>query len=70
MDFNLRAGHAVMSEEKPEAKDRLGEDIKNSIRDDLNINTDHAATISDTPDTKLVISTNISRVVEIKAHIG
>jgi hypothetical protein len=47
---NLRACHAVMGEEKPEAKDWLGEDIKDSIGDDLSIKTNHASTVSNTPD--------------------
>ena len=39
-----------MSEQKPEAKDWLGEDVENSIGDDFGIKPDNAATISDTPD--------------------
>jgi hypothetical protein len=40
-----------MGEEEPEAKDRLGEDVKNSVRHDLSIETNETATIGNTPDT-------------------
>lgn len=39
-----------MSEEKPEAKDRLGENIENSISDDLSVHIGNASSIGDTPD--------------------
>ena len=47
---NLRAGHAVVGEQKPEAEHWLGEDVENSISNDLGVETNDAATISDTPD--------------------
>ena len=40
-----------MGEEKPEAKDWLGENVKDSIGDDLGINVDVAGSISNAPDT-------------------
>lgn len=39
-----------MGEEEPEAEDWLGEDIKNSIGNDLSIETNHASTVGNTPD--------------------
>jgi hypothetical protein len=39
-----------VGEEKPEAEDWLGEDIEDSIGDDLSIETDHASTVGNTPD--------------------
>lgn len=49
---NLRACHAVMGEEKPEAKDGLSENIEHSVADDFSIDTNDASTIGNTPDTK------------------
>jgi len=39
-----------MSSQQPEAKDRLGQNIKNSISDNLSINRPLAGTITNTPD--------------------
>ena len=39
-----------MSEQEPETKDRLGKNVKNSISDDLSINTPFASTVSNAPD--------------------
>lgn len=39
-----------MSEQQPETKDWLGEDIENSISDDLSIDTPLSGSISNTPD--------------------
>lgn len=44
------AGHAVVSEQEPEAEDRLGKNIKNSVGNDFDIQTNKTATIGDTPD--------------------
>ena len=45
------AGHGIVGEEKPETEDRLGQDVKNGVGNDLSIHIDVARTISDTPDT-------------------
>ena len=42
--------HGVMSEEEPEAKDWLGENIKDGIGNDLSVHVDIARSISNTPD--------------------
>ena len=39
-----------MGEQQPKAKDRLGKDIKDSIGNNLPIDTDGSGSISDTPD--------------------
>lgn len=39
-----------MGEQEPEAKDGLGEDVKDGISDNFGIDTDNTGTISDTPD--------------------
>lgn len=39
-----------MGEQKPEAEDWLGEDVKNSIGHDLSVETDKTATVGNTPD--------------------
>lgn len=46
-----RAGEVIVGEEEPEAKDRLGKDVENSVCDDLAIHGDVARSISNTPDT-------------------
>ena len=40
-----------MCEEKPEAEHWLGEDIENSVGNDLSINIDLAGAVGNTPDT-------------------
>ena len=40
-----------MGEEEPEAKDGLGKDVKDSIRNNFGIDIDIARAISDTPNT-------------------
>ena len=47
---HLRGRHSIMSEEEPEAKDGLGEDIENSVGNDLTINTNFAGSVGNTPD--------------------
>ena len=42
--------HGVMGKQKPEAKDWLRKDVKDSIRYDLRINADVSGSVSDTPD--------------------
>ena len=39
-----------MSEEQPEAKDRLGKDVKDGIGNNLSIDARNARSISNTPD--------------------
>jgi hypothetical protein len=39
-----------MSEEKPEAKDGLGEDVENSVGGNFGVKTNEAAAIGNTPD--------------------
>ena len=39
-----------MGEEEPEAEDRLGKDVKDSIGNDLGIETDETGAISNAPD--------------------
>ena len=49
--INLRACHAVMSKEEPEAKDWLREDIKNGVCNDFGVHVSDACTVGHTPDT-------------------
>ena len=46
--------HGIVCEEKPEAEDWLGQDVKNGVGDDLGINVDVAGSIGNTPDTGIV----------------
>lgn len=39
-----------MRQEEPEAKDRLGKDVKDSVSDNFSVDRDVARSISDTPD--------------------
>ena len=48
--FHNLLGHGVMGEEEPESEYGLGEDVKDSIGNDLSIYADVAGSISDTPD--------------------
>jgi len=52
---NGRGGgwHSIMSEEQPETENRLGEDVKDGVTDDLTINREGAGTISKTPDDRV-----------------
>lgn len=45
------AGHAVVGEQEPEAKDWLGENIEDGVGNDLDIETDQSTTVGETPDT-------------------
>lgn len=44
------AGHAVVSEEEPEAKHWLGENVEDCVGDNLNVKTNQSATVSEAPD--------------------
>ena len=61
IDVNLRAGHAVVGEEEPETEDGLGEDVKNSVGNDLSVEANKAATVSNTPDAALVSTSQAER---------
>ena len=50
-DVNVGLWHADVGEEQPGTEDWLGQDVEDSVGDDLLINVHVAATISDTPDT-------------------
>jgi len=45
--------HRIVSEQEPEAKDGLGENVKDGVCDDLGIDANVARTIGNTPDTTL-----------------
>jgi hypothetical protein len=49
-----------MSEEEPEAKDGLGQHIENSIGDDLSVETDDTAAVSNTPDAATISTVPIT----------
>lgn len=50
------AGHAIVGEEEPETEDRLGEDVKNGVTNNLSVDTDELSTFSKTPDTGETVS--------------
>jgi len=47
--FNVGLWHAAVGEEEPSTEDWLGEDVKDSIGNDLSVNIDVTGAISDTP---------------------
>ena len=50
LSFRYIPGHRVVGEQKPEAEDRLGENIEDSIGDNFSVNACNAGAIGDTPD--------------------
>lgn len=46
---SLRAGHAVVSKEQPEAKDWLGKNVEDGVGDDLGIESNNTGTIGNSP---------------------
>ena len=56
MQVNSRARHAVMGGDEPGTEDGLGENIENSVGDDLSIKTDLASTVGDTPDARTLLA--------------
>jgi hypothetical protein len=48
----LRLRHGVVGEQEPETEDWLGEDIKDSVAEDLSIDVDVAGSVSNTPNTE------------------
>lgn len=56
--LNLSLGHALVGEKQPSTKDRLGEQIEDSVGDDLLVNGHLAGAIGDTPNTGNVVRTD------------
>lgn len=56
---NLRAGHAIMSEQQPETEYWFSENIQNSISNNFCVDTDNSATFGQTPDATQYISLKI-----------
>lgn len=54
VDVGLR--HAGVGEEQPSTENWLGEDIQNSVGDDLLVNVHVAATVGNTPDARKIVS--------------
>jgi hypothetical protein len=55
-DLKVGLGDALVGEEEPGTKDGLGEDVKDSVGDDLLVNGSVAGAVSDTPDTENGVS--------------
>jgi len=53
VDVQACLRNAIVSEQEPEAKDRLSEDVEDSIGDDLGVDTNGAGSDSDTPDDRV-----------------
>jgi hypothetical protein len=49
---NIGLGNLCVRQEEPEAKDRLGKDVQNSIRNDLLVDRQMTASVGDPPDAK------------------
>jgi hypothetical protein len=48
---NVGLGHLRVGDEEPDTKNRLGEDVENSVRDDLGVDRHPTGAVGDTPDT-------------------
>jgi hypothetical protein len=48
---NIGLRHLRVGNEEPDAEDGLGEDVKNSVGDNLRVNRDLARSVGNTPDT-------------------
>ena len=49
--LNLSLGHALVGEEQPSTEDRLGEQVEDSVGNDLLVNGHLAGAIGNTPNT-------------------
>jgi hypothetical protein len=49
-DINVDIGHLSMGNKEPCTKDWLGKDIKDSVGNDLLVNSGDAGSVSDAPD--------------------
>jgi hypothetical protein len=48
---NVGLGHLRVGNKEPDAKDGLGEDVKNGVSDDFGVDRDLARSVGNTPDT-------------------
>lgn len=55
--LNLSLGHALVGEEQPSTKDRLGEQIEDGVGNDLLVNGHLAGAIGDTPNAANAVRT-------------
>lgn len=53
-EINVGLWEAGVGEEEPDAEYWLGEDVENSVGDDLTINGDGAGAVGNTPDTEQI----------------
>lgn len=54
--LDVSLGHVHVGQKEPQAEDWLGEDIENSVSDDLTVDGDVAGAVGDTPDTVTIVS--------------
>lgn len=59
-----------MAEKKPETEDGLGQDVENSVGNDLSINGGLARTVGKTPDTIKMLVSVISRKFNVQLTWG
>lgn len=52
-NLNVRLGDAAVAQQKPQAKDRLGQDIEHGVRHNLTIDRCLAGAVGKAPDTKV-----------------
>jgi hypothetical protein len=50
VELNVALGHLGVGDQEPGTEDTLGKDVKDSVGDNLAVNTNDAGTISQTPD--------------------
>lgn len=71
-DLNIRLWDAAVADQEPEAKDGLGENIKDSIGENLRVDGRLAGTVGEAPNTNTAVSLTsmIVEVVSGSAHMG
>ena len=62
VELNIALAHVGVSNKEPGTEDSLGEDIENSVGDDLSIDASLARTVGNTPDTRKALVTRKERV--------
>lgn len=62
-ELDLSLGHALVGEEQPSTKDRLGEQIEDGVGNDLLVNGHLARAVGNTPNAEIVVR------ADTKSHV-
>jgi hypothetical protein len=69
-EINIGLGHLGVGKEEPETEDGLGENVQDSISDDLSVDRHFSGAISNTPNTTLRLAKNNEAVVHYLHGVG